>query len=161
MPGTRQDARRHCVRWWWTLLKSTTRYATRHICVLRIKPFVVPVDIQDTPYSCWFVHPREIQASWSQNYDTAMRRKAAKESEQQCDAMPTLYQVLDTTGTTCARQQPRYVERREEIYLEVTYMQSLMTATTGWYYVCVFFAWNRSFYSSTSSTPSARADSSS
>ena len=42
------------------------------LCVLHVDPFfvLVDVDIQHTAVSALILHPREIQALWSQNYDT-------------------------------------------------------------------------------------------
>ena len=72
------------------------------ICVLHIKPFFLLVDIQHSQCPRWFF-VLEIQALWSQNYDTSSNGKTAVVSS----AMPSLVVCWDMTGTTYIRQHPR------------------------------------------------------
>ena len=44
--------------------------SARNVCVLHIKPFCLLVDIKHTQVSALILHPREIQALWSQSFDT-------------------------------------------------------------------------------------------
>ena len=47
----------------------------KHVCVLHVKPFFLPVDIQHKQCPCRFFNPviynREMQVMWSPNYATA------------------------------------------------------------------------------------------
>ena len=69
---------------------------------LRIKLLFVLVDIQHSQCPRWFF-VLEIQALWSQNYDTSSNGKTAVVSS----AMPSLVVCWDMTGTTYIRQHPR------------------------------------------------------
>ena len=58
----------------WDGNKQKMTYYVRIVCVLRIKPFLLPVGIQYNQCPCRFFNPREIQVMWSQNYATEILR---------------------------------------------------------------------------------------
>ena len=72
-------------------------YDTRiqHVCVLHIKRFLLPVDIQHYQCPCRVFNPREMQALWSQNHAKYILSCCAVRRVD--NALPC---VLDTTVTT-------------------------------------------------------------
>jgi len=64
------------------------------VCVLHVGPFfvLVDVDIQHTAVSALILHPIEIQALWSQNYDTGSR--VVDSSITKYNAMPLCWAII-------------------------------------------------------------------
>ena len=95
---------------------STTTTVIR-VCVLHIKPFLLPVDMQRNQYPCRFFNPRR-DASYMvaklRHRDTTLPRMYAV-STAVGNAIPC-HHILDTTGTTYTFYK---IEERKYIRIDI------------------------------------------